>query len=301
MSGPPVRWAAVMTVHNRKEHTLACLASLEAQQGFDGQVDVYLTDDGSTDGTGEQVRRRFPAVRVLDGDGALFWNGGMRAAFAAALEVGYDAYLWLNDDVVLDPDALATMHTTWRTVAAQRPTPVIVVGSTRDPDTAALTYGGVVRASRARPLAFRLVPPGAAPRPCDTMNGQCVLIPASAATRVGNLDPGYRHGLGDYDYGLRARRVGVALWVAPGTVGTCARNPARVAGERPVVEEWRALRSVKGLPPSDWRLFARRWAGPLWPVYWLSPYLRRLKRAVVARVRSGSAARSSHADQGAQR
>ena len=82
--------AVLMTVHNRKEKTLRCLSSLEEtlaswRERF--ELKVFLTDDGCTDGTAEAVRRKewsFP-VEILQGDGTLFWNGGMILAWKAAI------------------------------------------------------------------------------------------------------------------------------------------------------------------------------------------------------------------------
>lgn len=236
---------------------------------------MHLLDDASTDGTPERVAASHPDVVVHHGSGQMFWNGGMHRAFAAALAEDHDHYLWLNDDTVMDPDALRTLLDTHHTVSTEIARPAIVAASTRDPDTGALTYGGVNRPSRLRPLRFDLVTPGSAPRACETMNGNCVLVPRDVAARVGNLDPAYRHGMGDYDYGLRARVAGCEVWITAGTAATCANNPRPVYGERTVSEDLASIRSVKNLPPADWRTFARRWAGTLWPVYWASPYVRR--------------------------
>jgi GT2 family glycosyltransferase len=93
--------------------------------------------------------------------------------------------------------------------------------------------------------------------------------------RVGNIDPAYVQQMGDFDYGLRARAAGCEVCVAPGTVGTCASNPERRTDLQPLRRELTRLWSVKELAPRPWLLFTRRWAGRLWPIYWLSPYLRR--------------------------
>jgi GT2 family glycosyltransferase len=91
--------------------------------------------------------------------------------------------------------------------------------------------------------------------------------------RVGNIDPAFVQQFGDFDYGLRARAAGCSVWIAPGTVGTCATHPLRRPGEQPFLQEWRRRWSTKELSPRPWAVFARRWAGGLWPVYWLSPYV----------------------------
>lgn len=267
------RIAVLATSHDRREVTLASLAALHDQE-VDADLDVVLVDAGSSDGTAAAVRERFPSAHVDEAGPELYWNAGMRRAWELARQRDPvpDAYLWLNDDTILDRDAVARLLAVWRDAGE-----AIVAGATRDPDTGALTYGGVRREHAGRPLRFSRVEPGDAPVEVETINGNCVLVPATVAERVGNLDARFTHGMGDFDYGLRARCRGVTVLLAPGTVGTCAANPPSV---RDAAAELRHLRSPKGLPPREWRAFARRWAGPLWPVYFVSPYLRRLGAAL---------------------
>lgn len=276
--------AVLLTCHNRVERTIACLQGLVPQaDGTDLWLDVVLVDAGSTDGTGDAVRELFPQVDVLTRGDELFWNGGMREAFAHAYRSDPDLYLWLNDDVELDGDALTRLLTCHLELVEAGSPPSIVVGSMRDPDSAAPTYGGVVRASRWRPLSYELVAPGETRLPAETMNGNCVLLPRDVVARVGNLAAVYTHGMGDYDYGHRAVRAGCEVWVAPGPIGTCSRNPpAERAGT--LRQQGRKLTSPRGgLPPSEWFTFARRWAGPLWPLFAVSPYVRRLARWALRR------------------
>jgi GT2 family glycosyltransferase len=260
--------------------TLSCLASLSAQEGLgDTRLEVVLVDAGSTDGTREAVEARFPEVEVLARGSDLFWNGGMRVAHGHAAASDPDHYLWLNDDVTLDPDAVNTLLATHGRLDAERAAPCIVVGSTRDPGTGALTYGGVERPEPRRPLHYRLVTPDAQePRRVETMNGNCVLVPRAVATRIGTLAAAYTHGMGDYDYGHRAERAGCEVWLAPGTIGRCARNAPAPRAASLAEHRRRATGATTGLPPAEWFTFARRWAGPFWPVYAVSPYLRRFAR-----------------------
>lgn len=52
----------------------------------------------------------FPAVHVINGDGNLYWSGGMRKAWDVAAKThDYDYYLWFNDDAVLYENALEMM------------------------------------------------------------------------------------------------------------------------------------------------------------------------------------------------
>jgi GT2 family glycosyltransferase len=277
--------AALLAVHNRKEKTLACLESIRYQNAVSDDIDVFVLDDASSDGTAEAIREYFPEVRLLAGSGSDFWSGGMRKAFDAALEKDYEYYLWLNDDTSLDKNALVKLLDTHRRLGHEGLQASIVAGSTRDPETKALTYGGVHRPHPLRRFKFELVRPGLEPRQSETMNGNIVLIPREVAQRVGNLDAAFIHSMGDFDYGLRARQRGCDVWIAPGTLGECRRNPhgSGVAGRvvRPRGEELRELFSSRELPARPWWVFARRWGGRLWFAYWLHPYIRRTARIVL--------------------
>jgi Mrp family chromosome partitioning ATPase len=80
----PVRIAAVLAAYNRRELTLACLASLQAQQVPGVVLYTFALDDASSDGTADAVAERFPDTVLLHGDGQQYWAGGMCQAFAAA-------------------------------------------------------------------------------------------------------------------------------------------------------------------------------------------------------------------------
>ena len=275
----PDRTAVLITCHNRKPKTLACLAALFNQLlSPEVTIDVYLVDDGSTDRTAEEVHQAYPQVKILQGDGSLFWNGGMRKAFAEALKQDYDYYLWLNDDTVLYPEAIASLLKTYHCLAAQGNKRAIVVGSTCHPETGELTYGGVVRSTWWHPFKYRLVEPGTEAKPAETMNGNCVLIPRAVVQVLGNLDPAFSHSIGDIDYGLRAQRQGCSVWVAPGYAGKCQTNPPQgnswLDPDFTLRQRWQAVTHNKGLPPVESKVFCQRHAGLLWTFYWVLPYVR---------------------------
>jgi GT2 family glycosyltransferase/glycosyltransferase involved in cell wall biosynthesis len=273
----PATISALLTCHNRREHTLACLESLRANAIPGITVDVHLVDDASNDGTAEAVAAAYPDVEITVGTGDLFWGGGMRLAFTRAAPARPDYLLWLNDDVVLDHDALERLLATYATLCAARQPLSVVVGSTRDPETGATTYGGVRRTSRLRRMAFALVTPTDTPQPCDTMNGNVVLIPRSVYSVMGNIDEKFIHAGGDTDYGLRARSAGCQVFLAPGHVGTCSVNPRAGTFRDETLSRRERLRQVaspKGLPVAEWAALSRRHGGPLWPALVLSPYVR---------------------------
>ena len=280
------RVATLITCYNRKQKTLESLRALFDQSALSEiALSVYLVDDGSTDGTTEAIKEVYPQVIILKGSGTLFWNGGMRKAFAAALEQDYDYYLWLNDDTKLFPNALLTLLQTAQQLTEQGEVNAIVAGSTQDAETGLLTYGGSVCYRWWHPLSFAPIEPEERPKACDVINGNCVLVPKSVVKAVGNLEPAFAHYLGDFDYALRARKQNCSVWIAPGYVGTC---PPNLSYQNTQIERTslshrlERIMQPKGLPTRDltlysfkeWRVFSQRHGGLFWVLYYLMPYRR---------------------------
>lgn len=207
--------AVLLTVHNRKQKTLACLRGLFKQGIPEGYaIEVYLTDDGCTDGTREAVETEFPAVNIVSGDGNLFWNRGMYKAWEAASKAcDYDFYLWLNDDTVLLVDALKAILDE----ACECPDSVIIGSTCSSIDLTKLTYGGYFR-------GHRIFPNGQL-QDCQTFNGNIVLVPNAVFSRIGNLDWTYQHAMGDVDYGWMVTKAGMNSFISKDFRGICDNNP----------------------------------------------------------------------------
>ena len=282
---PVVRVCALLTCFNRRDKTVDCLRALAASTGLDGtQISAVLVDDGSTDGTAQAVSDAFPWVQVIRADGALFWCRGMHRAFGTALQTGFDFYLWLNDDTMLQPDALARLLASHRHLGQRSRSPVLLVGSTIDGVTGRVTYGGERRRSRLKPFRVDRVQPEATPQPCDSMTGNIVLISADAARRVGNIDPTFEHSMGDTDYALRANKLGVQVWVDSGVHGSCSDNPVKGTWcdpTQPLARRWRDMMTRKGLPWRSWMTLTKRHSGPLWPIHFVVPYVKVVLQSVL--------------------
>lgn len=229
--------AVLLTVHNRKEKTLNCLNALMSQQLPDGcQTDVFLTDDGCTDGTPEAVAKQFPDVNIITGDGNLFWSRGMHLAWKTASDTyDYDYYLWLNDDTILFEDALRTLLS-----VSEEKVGAVIVGPTCATDNRMkTTYSGIDKHGR-------VVNPDGGLQQCHTFNGNIVLVPQIIFHRIGNLDYVYHHALGDLDYGMCVRRAGYENFVAPKHCGMCDHNPTMPAWVRPEIpfaKRWKNFHS----------------------------------------------------------
>lgn len=272
-----LRVCILLTCFNRKEKTLACFAAIQANlQSSNMDLTAVVVDDGSTDGTAEAVCAKYPWAQVERTVGNLYWCRGMHDAFQIATRSSPDFYVWLNDDTILQTDALTRLVAIEQSLRAASSKPVLVVGSTVDHTTGEVTYGGSIRLSSLKRMRFARIQPTDAAQRCDAMNGNLVLVSKEAAELVGNLDPVFEHAMGDTDYALRANKLGVTVWLAPGIYGTCSNND--VAGTYmdsgiPLRRRWALMMHRKGLPWRSWLALTRRHAGPAWPIYFFWPYL----------------------------
>ena len=219
--------AVLMTCHNRKETTVRCL------RGLPSDVDVYLVDDGSTDGTDEAVKATFPNVNVIRGTGNLYWAKGMELAWKTAIVAGnWDGYLWLNDDVELLPEAMEKLSSA---LPLQLETPTILVGELVNSE-GEVTYG----------------------KRGDLFTGNFVFVPRVAYEKLGLICGDYAHAWADSDYAMRARRAGVKV-VSCGVVGRCEGHPNRPSlkgvGFR---RRFRMLTDPKGWNVHDLWLYRKR-------------------------------------------
>lgn len=224
--------AVLIASFNRKEKTLACIGQLMAQQlPADLQLEVYLTDDASPDGTAAAVKEAYPKVHVYQGDGYFYWAGGMRNSWRNALESKADYYLLLNDDVHLFEDAIPRLIGWSRKYQEEKSKQAICVGPCKDGITGKVSYGGRNVYSRYRPQYY-LVYSDTEILECDLGDGNIMLVPSAIVDKIGILSEEWTHGIADHDYTFRAKNAGFSLIAAPGFFGICTYDKK---------EEWKSF------------------------------------------------------------
>lgn len=277
--------AVLLTCHNRKNKTLACLTSLfEAMIPAEYVFDVFLTDDGSADGTEESVRSLFPNVNVLKGDGSLFWAGGMRVAWKAAMKRQlYDVYLLINDDVVLHSDFFLKLLETDAYAMKRMGERGIYSGATVDRSSNQVTYGAARLMNYWLIVRLRRLLPTAQPQKCDITNANVLWVSKEVVDKIGIFDHRFTHGIADYDYSLYARRKQLPVLLAPGISGVCVYDHGKNwrSSEYPLKDRIKYLRSPKGLAYSEYLYYIRKhfpmfvpysfimlWMKTLFPFFW---------------------------------
>ena len=264
--------AILIATFNRSEITLKALAKIfEIKESVQG-IEVFVCDGGSTDGTPEHIKNHFPQVKV-DIVQKAYWNTATLNAWEVAAVDRFDYYLWMNDDLDLFVDATTEFLSSLEKYPEKC---AISVGQIVDPDTRRIVYSGLKSQSSFRKYSFK--PVNDLETKPKTFNGNFVLIPECAASKIGLLDSKFSHGFGDIDYGLRATSNGVEIQLI-GIIGeTCynqvfAKSISRVS----ILRLHRVMKDKKILPFREVAHFYRKHEPLFWPLYIFWRYIRILR------------------------
>lgn len=207
---------AVTLNWNRKEDTLACLASLLEMEP--APAHVILVDNGSTDGTPRAVTEQFPEVEVLVNAENLGFAGGMNVGLRAALDAGAEYVLCLNNDTLVASDLLGKLlEIAWENGQIGIVAPKIYYADPPDQ----IWYAGAFRRRWFPAFSFSGYGKPDGPRydrchDVDYATGCGLLIRASVLQEVGLFDADtffmYHE---DLDLSERVRRAGYRVVYAP--------------------------------------------------------------------------------------
>jgi N-acetylglucosaminyl-diphospho-decaprenol L-rhamnosyltransferase len=268
---PPL--AVVVVSWNVRGLLGACLRSLCADLTTSGlQADIWVVDNGSTDGTPEMVVEAFPQVHLIASPENLGFAPGNNLAIRAILQNTQHAtrntqYVWLlNPDTEVRPGATAAL------VAALEAHPRAGVAGAKllyadgSLQQSAFRFPGLVQ------LAFEFLPlpprfydtplngryprrlyEGPAPFLIDHPLGAAMMVRVEAVAQVGLLDERYRMYCEEIDWCWRMRRAGWRALCVPAAhvVHHAGRSTAQVP-----------IPSFVNLWTSRARLYARH-HGPL--------------------------------------
>ena len=269
--------AVLIACHNRKAKTLRCLDSLFQARPKNWVFNIYLVDDGSTDGTSEAVRNFNRDIIIIEGTGNWYWAHSMYQA-EIAINKPYDAILWINDDVDLFKDSLSQINS-FRIKFPDS----ILVGQLKESLENKISYGGYLKYDR-HPFHFNRVFAENNLETIDSFNGNLVFIPKVISEIVGHIDGGFAHAYADIDFGLRARRIGIENRVIPGFIGICESNLD--PEYKSLTAELKALLDTKSNPLRSQVRFLKRHGGIFWWVFIFIPFLRIFLKNMILSLKS---------------
>lgn len=207
---PKERIILVVTCYNRLELTKAFLRSVESSTIWpDNVLDILLVDDASPDNTGEEIKKAFPRVEVIYGNGELYWAGGVRLALNYLGERldQYSKILLANDDIEFFPGAIVEL------VELSNSNQALVGGTVVTRDGLIESTGGRLgRLCKPKP---RWLQPSGEAQECDLLPGHMLLIPLGKLKQLGGFDPKLLYRFLDLDITIRASRAGIKVLLAP--------------------------------------------------------------------------------------
>lgn len=207
------RVSIIVVNWNGLKHTLPCVDSLLQSDYPD--LEVIVSDNGSTDGSAEMVEAKFPQVRVVR-NGA---NLGFGAAVMTAAKVATgDYFAVLNNDVEAAPDWLSELVRVARTEGFAATASLLVFE--QDPTMVNAAGGDMNFGGLGWPRAYRRPRTDVSREPHEVAfcAGGVTLYERRAFEEVGGFDPAYFLYVEDSDLSWRLRLAGHRCGLAPNAV-----------------------------------------------------------------------------------
>lgn len=199
---------------NRRDDTLACLASLE--QATYKNHSIIVLDNGSSDGSVQAIRSSFPAVRIIELADNRGYAGNNNVGIRAALAQQADWVFVLNEDTILAPDCLAHLVKVGESdhrIGIAGP----MVYHHDEPNIIQSAGGRLSRYWESWHIAQNEPDRGqfAHPHPVDWISGCAILVRRAVIEQVGMLDERFFYYWEEIEWCLRASNQGWCIMHVP--------------------------------------------------------------------------------------
>ncbi|HSX45303.1 MAG TPA: glycosyltransferase family 2 protein [Candidatus Saccharimonadales bacterium] len=197
---------------NGKNRLSSCLDSLLSQNQ---SAQVLVVDNGSTDGSVEFVKQKYPGVQLISLPQNTGFSGGVNAGIKKALEVGADYIGLFNNDAVADKNWLSELV---KVLDNQAEVGIVTCKLMRD-DRQHFDSTGDQYSIYGMPFprARNVLDEGQfdKPEPVFSASGGASLYRAKLFTQVGLFDQKFFAYYEDVDISFRARSAGWQIYYQP--------------------------------------------------------------------------------------
>lgn len=298
-----MRVVAVIANWNGGAQNVECLESLVAA-GL-AESDIVFVDNGSRDGSAEVVAARFPEVKMIRNATNLGFgeaaNQGARVALGereesaalrspAPVEGAADAVFFVNNDVVVPPEALRALVD-----GLEHDASIGIVGPRvllrQDPSLVWCAGGMLTWRENLSTLLGHLQKDGAAwrtTRDVDYVAGCALLARSTLLRSVGLFDATYFAYMEDVDLCLRAQRTGARVLMRGDVAVLHASSSATGGGYNPRRKYMMGVNSIWFLRR---HAGVREWARFVWfdvlslPFLWIRALFQGRARSVLAKAK----------------
>ncbi len=199
---------------NRKEDTLACLASLQLNNY--PNIIVWVLDNSSKDGSVEAIREKYPSTKIIHLKENKGYAGNNNTGIQLALDEGADYIFVINEDIILDPESISHL------VAFGETNPRAgVVGPMvyhhNEPQLIQSAGGKLTSDWRAIHIGENEPDVGqySQPHQVDWISGCAIMLKREVIEKIGGLDERYFYYWEETEWCIRARKAGWEIWLIP--------------------------------------------------------------------------------------
>jgi GT2 family glycosyltransferase len=204
---------------NTKDLLCQCIDSLtQTLKKID--TEIFVVDNGSTDGSVAAVREKFPEVRLIENP----VNMGFAGANNQAISLSTGEYLlFLNPDTRVKDEAISTMFSFMRSHAKAGLVGAQLLNADGSKQNSIANFPSLATELLNKSLLRRLFPekfPGKErdypdPVEVESVIGACMLVKRETVEQVGLLDEGYFLFLEETDWCFRAKKAGWKIYHIP--------------------------------------------------------------------------------------
>jgi GT2 family glycosyltransferase len=225
------RVAAITLNWNGRDDTLECVAALKRLAY--PRLEIVVVDNASADGSVEAFKTQYADITVLTNEANVGYAEGFNRGLEWAYRQGFDYFLIINNDTVIDPEALTELvklaesqvdigFVSGKVYWFNDPTRLQTAGRLSDPDG---LVGGHVASGEIDAGQVDQV------REYDFVDDIFLLVRRAVYEQVGGYDPNFFLYYEETDWCARTRRAGFRLLYTPyakiwhkGRVGNAGLN-----------------------------------------------------------------------------